>query len=64
MHLPSAGMIRFRFNGSASLHLSPFRHPEVMGNIAPYLPGARVFQAARLPPSRSSPASNADFDAS
>ena len=24
LHLPSAGMIRFRFNGSASLHLSPF----------------------------------------
>jgi hypothetical protein len=41
MHLPSAGMIRFRFNGSAFLHLSPFRHPEVIGNIAPQLPDAR-----------------------
>ena len=27
MHLPSAGMSRFRFNGSASLHLSPIRAP-------------------------------------
>jgi hypothetical protein len=23
MHLPSAGMIRFRFDGFANLHLSP-----------------------------------------
>jgi hypothetical protein len=64
MHLPSAGMIRFRFNGSALLHLSPFRHPEVMTNIAPLSPGARAFQAARLPTSRSSPASKALFDLS
>ena len=27
MHLPSAGMIRFRFDGSASLHLSPKKAP-------------------------------------
>ncbi len=41
MHLPSAGMSRFRFNGSAFLHLSPYGHPEVTWNIAPHLPGAR-----------------------
>ena len=43
MHLPSAGMIRFRFNGSASLHLSPFRHPEVLVNIALQFASARAF---------------------
>ena len=49
MHLPSAGMSRFRFNGSALLHLSPFRHPEVMGNIAREILGARGgFQWPRL----------------
>jgi hypothetical protein len=35
MHLPSAGMSRFRFNGSASLHLSPKGHPEVKVSIVP-----------------------------
>ena len=34
MHLPSAGMIRFRFDGFTSLHLSPSGHPEVSANLA------------------------------
>jgi hypothetical protein len=34
MHLPSAGMIRFRFDGFARAHLSPSGHPEVSVNLA------------------------------
>jgi hypothetical protein len=34
MHLPSAGMIRFRFDGFAHAHLSPSGHPEVSVNLA------------------------------
>lgn len=34
MHLPSAGMIRFRFDGFARTHLSPSGHPEVSVNLA------------------------------
>ena len=64
MHLPSAGMSRFRFNGSALLHLSLFRHPEVMWNIARLGPDARGgFQAAQVV-RRSNPDSNAVFEAS
>ena len=40
MHLPSAGMIRFRFDGFASLHLSRSGHPEVAVKIAAGDPGA------------------------
>ncbi len=48
MHLPSAGMIRFRFDGFASLHLSPSGHPEVSESIAP-----RIGNATRPdPPSK------------
>jgi hypothetical protein len=42
LNLPSAGMIRFRFDGSASLHLRPLGHPEVMVNIGRDAAGARV----------------------
>jgi hypothetical protein len=41
LNLPSAGMIRFRFDGSASLHLRPFGHPEVCVNIRRATAGAR-----------------------
>jgi hypothetical protein len=41
MHLPSAGMIRFRFDGFASLHLSRLRHPEVATRIRGWVVDAR-----------------------
>jgi hypothetical protein len=41
LNLPSAGMIRFRFDGSASLHLRPYGHPEVLVNISRAAAGAR-----------------------
>ena len=41
MHLPSAGMIRFRFNGSAFASQPVARHPEVFLNIGPMRAGAR-----------------------
>ena len=40
MHLPSAGMIRFRFNGSAFAS-QPYGHPEVGGKIRDGEAGAR-----------------------
>ncbi len=40
MHLPSAGMIRFRFNGSAFAS-QPYGHPEVGVNIRAGVAGAR-----------------------
>ncbi len=41
MHLPSAGMIRFRFNGSAFASQPVNRHPEVSANIGVRASGAR-----------------------
>jgi len=41
MHLPSAGIIRFRFDGFASLHLSRWRLPEVGPRIGENAVGAR-----------------------
>jgi hypothetical protein len=34
MHLPYAGMVRFRFNGFAASHLSPCGHPEVRRTLS------------------------------
>jgi hypothetical protein len=44
--LPSAGMIRFRFDGFASLHLRPDGHPEVSARIVGCAAGARAFDVA------------------
>jgi hypothetical protein len=47
MHLPSAGMIRFRFNGSAFASQPVARHPEVSPNIGAGAAGARGVKAGR-----------------
>lgn len=41
MHLPSAGMIRFRFDGFAFASQPCDGHPEVSGNIGEGAAGAR-----------------------
>jgi hypothetical protein len=41
MHLPSAGMIRFRFDGFAFASQPVARHPEVPSNIGQPIGGAR-----------------------
>ena len=41
MHLPSAGMIRFRFDGFAFASQPVARHPEVKANIRNAAPDAR-----------------------
>jgi hypothetical protein len=50
MHLPSAGMIRFRFDGFARTHLSPSGHPEVSANLAVRAAIARAGPGRRFRP--------------
>jgi hypothetical protein len=64
MHLPSAGMIRFRFNGSACAS-QPFRAPRGVGEHSAADPARKSrYPAARREAMESSPASNAVFEAS